>query len=89
MFTGGENLLKNAFNVTAAWVFARKKDDKGYVVTAPKARMVATDLNHIYKVTYLDTFASAPSASSVKIVVAVDKELSMQLCHSDVKQSFV
>ena len=75
--------------VSARWVFAWKLDKDGNIVK-PKARLVARGFSQVHTVDFLETHAPTPTASSVKLLVAIavknDWESRQQL---DLKQAFI
>ena len=56
--------------VSARWVFAWKVDKDSNIVK-PKARLVARGFSQVHTVDFLKTYAPAPAASSVKLLVAI------------------
>ena len=56
--------------VSARWVLARNVDKDGNIVK-PKARLVARSFSQIHTVDFLETHASTPAASRVKLLVAI------------------
>ena len=56
--------------VSARWVFIWKVDKDGNIVK-PKARLVARGFSQVHTVDFLETYAPTPTASSVKLLVAI------------------
>ena len=65
------DVIPNGVNVVSArWVFAWKVDKYGNIVK-PKARLVTRGFSQVHTVDFLETYAPTPTASSVKLLVAI------------------
>ena len=65
-----------------------KTDSDGYITKA-KARLVAHGFGQQLGVDYFNTFAPTPTASSIKVALAIAMQNDWPLYHFDVKQAFV
>ena len=74
--------------VSARWVFAWKVDKDSNIVK-PKARLVARGFSQVHTVDFLETYAPAPAASSVKLLVAIAVRNDWELRQLDLKQAFI
>ena len=83
-------LLNNASNVvTGKWARNWKTNDDCGNVIKPKSRMVVRGFGQIRNVDFYETFAPTPSATSVKIAVAVLNEKAWLLWYIDIKLAFI
>ena len=83
------DVVPDGVNVLSArWVFAWKVDKYGNIVK-PNARLVATGFSQIHTVDFLETYASIPATSSVKLLVAIAVKNDWELRQLDVKQAFI
>ena len=83
------DVVPNGVNsVSARWVFAWKVDKDGNIVK-PKARLVARGFSQVHTVDFLETYASTPAASCVKLLVAIAVENDWKLRQLDVNQAFI
>ncbi|CAN0585099.1 unnamed protein product [Laminaria digitata] len=73
--------------IGSRWVLAYKSDAEG-MITKTKARLAAKGFMQREGVDYLQTSAPTPAAATVKIVMAVAKEMSYKIYHLDVAQAF-
>ena len=66
-------------------MFAWKEDKDGNIVK-PKARLVARGFSQVHTVDFLETYASTPAASSVKLLVSIAVKNDWELRQLDAKK---
>ena len=74
--------------VSARSAFAWKVDKDGNIVK-PKAKLVVSGLSQIHTVDLLETYATTPAASNVKLLIAIAVKNDWELRKLDVKQAFI
>jgi hypothetical protein len=79
---------KNQKVIGTRWVFKIKKDSSG-TISKFKARLVAKGYNQKYGIDYNETFAPVVKIQSLRVVLAIAANLSMEVHQIDIDTAFL